>query len=188
LPAKRRTSRVSNPSWRRGEEIPAVVRVLTRKEARRRELAAKLAEARQKGAHPLSESWGEAKSLLEILDAAPDERETRLRLREAMRRIVEEIRIPVVPSGRDRVAAVQVWFAGGAHGVRHRDYVIYHRAALAAGDGHKVRRPSSWEVRTFASTGVDGADLRDPKATVELERLLVRNLAALKGKGGDAAA
>src|SRR5262249_25532417 len=66
-------------------------------EAKKRDIAAKLAEARQKAVHPLSESWGEAQSLLDALASAPDPHEARMRLRGALRRIIATIWILVVP-------------------------------------------------------------------------------------------
>jgi hypothetical protein len=109
-------------------ESPALMKRVRDKEVQQRELSAKLAEARQKAAHPLSESWGEAQTLLEALDAAPDQEEARLRLRAALRRIVDEIRLLVVSRGRDRLAAVQIWFAGGE---RQRSYLILHKPPKA---------------------------------------------------------
>ena len=166
---------------RGGDKIPSVVRALGKKEGRRKELAAKLAEVRQRSAHPLSESWGEAQSLLRVLAAAPDQREARLRLREALRRIVSEIRILVVPHGRDRFAAVQVWFATG-EGSRHRDYLVQHRAALVAGNRGVVRRGSGWSVRSFADGGIGGElDLRVKAQASRFEKDLLRLLDKVKG-------
>jgi DNA invertase Pin-like site-specific DNA recombinase len=155
-----------------GGDVPAAVRAMDVLEGQRKELAKKLAEARQKAAHPLSESWGEAKSLLAALEAAPDEREARLRLREAIRRIVEEVRVLVVARGKDRYAAVQIWFAGAVHGVRHRDYVIHHRGGVVAGHGGVIRRPATWAVEDFGETGVTALDLRKPADVARLEKQL----------------
>src|SRR5262249_32734685 len=86
-------------------------------EQRKRELAPRLAEARQKAAHPLSEAWGETKSLLATLNAAPDQRDARLRLRSALRRIIESIWLLVDSRrGKVRLTAAQIWFAGGRSG------------------------------------------------------------------------
>jgi DNA invertase Pin-like site-specific DNA recombinase len=152
-------------------ESPALFKRLREKETTQRECAAKLAAARQKSAHPLSESWSETKSLLATLDAAPDHPEARLRLREALRRIVDEIRVLVVPARRDRLAAVQIWFAGEAEA--HRDYLILHRAGLVAGNGGAVRRPSSWSVLSNAWTATAGEiDLRKPSDAKAVEKYL----------------
>jgi DNA invertase Pin-like site-specific DNA recombinase len=113
-------------------EVAAVTRVLRRLEAQQRELADKLAHAKQKAAHPLSEACGKMRSLLETLDSAPDQEDKRLRVRSEMRRIVDSIWVVIVPRGRDRLAGVQVWFVGG----EHRDYVILHRPPKGNGAAH----------------------------------------------------
>jgi DNA invertase Pin-like site-specific DNA recombinase len=104
-------------------------RLLKKLEDAEREIEQQLRKARQNAAHPLSESWGQAKTLIAVA-ADPD---ARLRLRSLLRQIVSEIRLLVVPRKRDRIAAVQVWFAGDE---QHRDYLILHRPALVA-SGHR---------------------------------------------------
>ena len=54
-------------------ETPTLLARLRKKEARKAELLPLLREAQQKAANPLSASWGEMKSLLEVVDAAPDQ-------------------------------------------------------------------------------------------------------------------
>jgi DNA invertase Pin-like site-specific DNA recombinase len=150
-----------------GAEVAAAVKVLRKLEGQKRDLAAKLAEARQKAANPLSESWGEAQSLMAALDAAPDPEDARLRLRSALRRIVESIWLLVVPRGKDRLCAVQVWFTGGD---RHRDYLVLHRAAVANGNS---RTPCSWWARSLAHDAVPGElDLRDRTHAERLAKVL----------------
>ncbi|WP_439628819.1 hypothetical protein [Gemmata sp.] len=70
--------------------------------------------------------------------------------------------------GPVRLAAVQVWFAGGAH----RDYLV----ARHAGHGSQSsKRPPRWWVRSFADAGADlGLDLRDRADAKKLDRLLAR--------------
>jgi DNA invertase Pin-like site-specific DNA recombinase len=102
---------------------------LRAKEARQAELQKLLAEARRKAAHPLSESWGEAQSLIEALDNAPDPHDARLRLRSALRRLVDCVYLLVVPRGRDRLCAVQVRFHGASltsPGCQ-REYLVWYR-------------------------------------------------------------
>jgi hypothetical protein len=111
-------------------DVPSIARVLRSLEPSRKELAEKLSIARQKAANPLSASWGETQSLVEVLDSAADPVDVRLRLRSAIRRIVETIQVLIVPRGRDRLAALQIWFAGGK---QHRDYLILHRPPKANG-------------------------------------------------------
>jgi DNA invertase Pin-like site-specific DNA recombinase len=132
-------------------------------EAHKAELAAELAEARQRAAHPLSESWGQMQSLVEILDGAADPRDARLRLRSALRRIIESIHLLVVPRGRDRLCAVQLWFTGGK---RCRSYFIFHRAA-------GFHRAESWQALSLATVAKAGdLDLRQKADAAALERVL----------------
>src|SRR5262249_3763042 len=67
-------------------DVAALAKVLRKLEERKKGLAAQLADARHKAAHPLSETWGEAKTLLGVLDKAPDPVDAQLRLRSALRR------------------------------------------------------------------------------------------------------
>jgi DNA invertase Pin-like site-specific DNA recombinase len=147
-------------------ESPTLMKRVRDKEAELRVVLEQLAEARQKAAHPLSETWGEFGSLADALANAPDPEDARLRLRSCLRRMVDSIWLLVVPRGTTRLAAVQVWFAGGK---RHRDYLILHRAA-----GN--RRPGGSWARSFADAAVPGTlDLRRR----EDARALEADLAAL---------
>src|SRR5262249_38868267 len=60
-----------------GGDVPAIVEVVRTLDAKRAEAAAELEEAKQKAATPLSESWGECKSLLDVVQNAPDPEVTR---------------------------------------------------------------------------------------------------------------
>lgn len=120
-------------------ESPSLFKRLREKEATQRSLAEQLAEARARAAHPLSEAWSEANTLLSALDSATDPRDARLRLRTALRRVVESFHVLVVPRGRDRLAAVTVKFA--EDGIRN--YLIAHRPARAASG---VREPARYAV------------------------------------------
>src|SRR5262249_47419128 len=77
-------------------------------EARKTELMKGLEAARAKAAVPAADAWKEFGTLADALDAAPDPRDARLRLRAALRRMVKEMRMLVVPRGRDRLAACQI--------------------------------------------------------------------------------
>jgi DNA invertase Pin-like site-specific DNA recombinase len=146
-------------------DVAALARVLRSQEARKRQLAEELTEARLKAASPLGESWGRCKGILATLDAAPDPREARLRLRGVLRRIVDSIWILVTPRGLDRLAVVQLWFAGGA---RHRDYIVLSRPA-----NNFLGREASWSVRSFAAVAGEGQlDLRDRDHARRLEKVL----------------
>src|SRR5262245_23631964 len=148
-------------------DVAALARVLRKLEARKNGLAAALAEARQRAANPLSESWGEAKTLLGVLEKSPDPADVRLRLRSALRRIVESIWLLVVPRGRDRLAAIQVWFAHPGGRATHRSYLILHQPPLKNAQGG---RPGKWWARSFA--GGDGLDLRKRADAKKLEAVL----------------
>lgn len=136
-------------------------------EERKRDLTAQLTEARQKAANPLSETWGEVKSLLTALDAAADPVDARLRLRAGLRRIVDSIWLLVVPRGRDRLAAVQIWFAEAK---RQRSYLIHHRPPKANASARTV---GATQVLSFADdVGPDALDLRKPEDARAIEAVL----------------
>jgi hypothetical protein len=111
-------------------ESPALFRRLLDKEDQQRRLGERREEAQRKEARPLSQAWGECQSLLSALDDAPDPQDARLRLRAAVRRIIESVWLLVVRRGRTRLCAVQIWFAGGG---KHRDYLIVYRAPIDNG-------------------------------------------------------
>jgi DNA invertase Pin-like site-specific DNA recombinase len=142
-------------------DVPALARVLRQLERQKQDLAEKLAAARQKAAHPLSESWGQARSLIGALDAAPDPADALVRLRSALRRVIESVWVLPVARGRNRLCAVRVQFRGDGH----RDYLIFHRWGRAGA--------GSWSARSFAAAADSGAlDLRDPGHARRLEKIL----------------
>jgi hypothetical protein len=98
---------------------------------------------------------------LSSLNSAPDLEDARTRLRAAIRRIVESIWCVFVAKGPGRLAAVQLFFAGGAT----RSYLIHHKRGY--GNFKGVRRPPSFTVRSFADQG-GGFDLRNPAHAAEL--------------------
>jgi hypothetical protein len=84
-------------------------------------LRKELAVVRQEESGSQGVAWAEAMSLV---DAAKTEG-ARLRLRELLRTLIEEIVILIVPRLSHRLAAVQIYFRGG----RRRDYLIHYKAA-----------------------------------------------------------
>jgi DNA invertase Pin-like site-specific DNA recombinase len=138
-----------------GTAPKAAVRVLGQLEEQERALEEQLRDARQKAAHPLSESWGQAQGLLDAITRDP---QARLRLRALLRQLVTDIRLLVVRRGRDRLAAAQIWFAGG----ERREYLILHRPPLW--DRHKqTLRPGAWHSRSLSgdvATAASALDLR----------------------------
>jgi DNA invertase Pin-like site-specific DNA recombinase len=152
---------------------PAIGKRVKQLEDHKAGLAARMLEAQEKARYPLSECWGETKGLIQILDTSENPRETRLRLRTALRRIVEGVLLLIIRRGRDRLAAVQVWFAGGE---RHRDYLVFYRPQRANAGGQ-------WWVRSLASVAAPGdLDLRKKSDARQLERALgAIDLKALEG-------
>jgi DNA invertase Pin-like site-specific DNA recombinase len=159
-------------------EVATLAKVLHALEAQQRDLSEKLAEARQRAAHPLSESWGQCQSLVDTLEMAPDPLDARLRLRSALRRMIDTIMTLVVARGKYRLAAVQIWFTPNKDGKqrrrkqRRRDYLIL--AHPARGNG-KATVPARWWCRSFADVIQAGdLDLRDRGHAERLERALLK--------------
>jgi DNA invertase Pin-like site-specific DNA recombinase len=130
-------------------------------ETQKSELAAKLLDAKAQAARPAENAWQEYGSLVDLLEKAPDPADARLRLRSPLHRIVSEIRLLVVPRGRDKLAAVQVFFMGGAR----RDYLIWYRPTRSNG---KATALGWWKCRSvtaaeLARVGLQlfGGDLRE---------------------------
>lgn len=112
-------------------------------EVKRKETADALSAARLAAANPLMEGWGDARGLIGALKSAPDKREARMRLRSAVRRIVESVDALLLPKRGDvQFAVVQVRFRPGD---RSRLYVIYHVAARG-GKNKGQTRPASYGV------------------------------------------
>jgi DNA invertase Pin-like site-specific DNA recombinase len=143
-----------------GDSIPAVIRVLGKKEARRKELADALAVAKAAEATPVSAAWGEYQTLVDVLDTATDRADARRRLRSALRRIVSGVWLLAVPRGRTRIAAVRVQFAGCEH---HRDYLLVFNPVKA---NAKARTPAKLEVFAFGQRATLSANPDRPEETV----------------------
>jgi DNA invertase Pin-like site-specific DNA recombinase len=163
-------------------ESPALFRRLRAKEDEERALASRLAEAQQKAAHPLSESWDEAKTLLGAVDGAAGPADVRLRLRSALRRVVQEIWMLIVPRGKDRLAAVQVFFNTNRDGeYRRRDYVIYHRSDRNNGKVRKAGVWGAWSLNELIGPG--DFDLREKADVAAMEAELAEiDLAELEAE------
>jgi DNA invertase Pin-like site-specific DNA recombinase len=141
------------------EDAPTLARVVARLDERRRSLQKKHAEARQKEASPQAAAWAEARTLFEV---AKDEA-TRLRLRDLLRQIIDEVRVLVVPRRSHRLCAVQVFFKGDGH----RDYLIHYQAA-------GYNRPGGCWARSLNDVAKLGTlDLRRPEDTAQLEEALL---------------
>ncbi len=137
-------------------------------DAREQELNEQLAEAGRRAAQPDGEAWGEAMTLATVLDAAPDPREVRLRLRALLRGLVSAIWVLAVGRGRDRLAVVQIYFDRGGH----RDYLILSRPPKAGRGAWRVEG-GCWAASTADVPGLDALDLRDRACVAELQSFLL---------------
>jgi DNA invertase Pin-like site-specific DNA recombinase len=122
--------------------------LLERKKGRLRETEGRLVEAQMRAADPVERSWGEAKSLLGLIDSDP---EAKKRLRPVLRRLVESIYLLVIPRGMTRICVVQLHYKGG----EARTYLIVHQPAKANG---KARQDAV--TFTLASPKLPGIDPR----------------------------
>jgi DNA invertase Pin-like site-specific DNA recombinase len=138
-------------------------RLLKKLEAEEKRLEEQLRKARQAAVCPRGEAWAEAVTLMGLA-ADP---ESRLRLRSLLRQNVTEIRLLVVPRKRERIAAVQVFFASGTS----RTYLIHAWAALVTGS---LNRPGGWRAASLppAVMESEALDLRDPRHVAGLEQVL----------------
>lgn len=134
--------------------------VSERKGARRDEVATKLAQARTRAATPVTATWAELPGLIDGLGKG-EARDARLRLRGALRRLVDSMWIVVAGAGRYRLCEVRVYFQGARDG-QYRAYTIIHRPA--------AHQPEKWiqlqsylhpeDAQLGLSFGTE--DLRDP--------------------------
>jgi DNA invertase Pin-like site-specific DNA recombinase len=146
--------------------VASLARVLRQLEARKSAIASKLDDARAKAVTPVSESWGACQSLMSALEGTEDEEDAWLRLRSALRRIVEKIWLLVVPKKLHRIAAVQMYFTGNTR----RDYLIYHKPPHVISGR---RKEGGWWVRSLKSVVTeDGLDLRKREDALRLEQVL----------------
>jgi DNA invertase Pin-like site-specific DNA recombinase len=159
-------------------EVPALVRVLRSLNEECTALRKRLAEIRQRESNPLSLAWTEA---LSLIDVAQDEVH-RLRLRELLRTLVEEILILVVPRGSHRFCTVQVFFRGDGR----RDYLIHSQAKsrCCAGNSCAGSLPSD--------IAPDDLDLRRKRDVLSLTKMLrtipIDDLIEdMRGRAGDLA-
>jgi DNA invertase Pin-like site-specific DNA recombinase len=137
-------------------------------ERKRRSLAADLEQAQREAASPLSESWGEFRSLAELL-AEDTSDDLRIRARAALRRAVESVHCLFVGK-RVRLAAVRVQF----HGECYRQYLIAYTPGRS---NQSVKRPGQWSVETIKKDGkFAGRDLRNPADAAAYQKLLVKHL------------
>jgi DNA invertase Pin-like site-specific DNA recombinase len=153
-------------------------------EAERQALAPKLEEAREKAAHPLATSWGAFKTLAAALDAADDPQDARVRLRSALRRICDGIKLLIVTRGLDRLAVAQFYFTDDGS----RTYLVHHRSGRGGGFGKAA--PATWRAASLPpglAPEAAGLDLEDAAHVAglreALERIDLADLAESLGAG-----
>jgi hypothetical protein len=142
----------------------ALVAVLREREAEEVSLAGQLQDALAASLRPLEREWADLPGLLDAVEKGGDAARVRIKL--ALRRIVESAQLLIVPRSGCTLAAMQFHFKGA--GVRH--YVVYYKPA------RNHVRGGSW--CDSLATVYDPADLdlrrRDHAARLE------RALAAVK--------
>lgn len=123
-----------------------------------------LAEAQREAANPLSEAWGEARTLAGM-NPDDDTDELRTRIRAALRRCIHSVHCLFTSHSQARIAAVRVQFRSE----RHRDYLIVSKQGTSNG---LVKRAGTWSVATFADAKLPELDLRKPNDARRLEKAL----------------
>jgi hypothetical protein len=151
----------------RPELVDLVADKLVELEAERRATDTRIAEAEAEEGFSIEAALGEVRTVGKAL-AADDSPENRLRCRAAIRRAVEGVWC-LFPNGKGwRIAAVQVWFRGGAN----RSYILRHKS------GGNSRWGKPWgpktEVKSFSQEDATCGDLRIPAEAERLEMLLVK--------------
>jgi DNA invertase Pin-like site-specific DNA recombinase len=116
----------------------------------KRALVQDLADARQEASSNLPEAWADAAALM--VNREPE------RLRAALRRTIEDVRVLVARRSRSRVAMVQVYFVGGAH----RAYVIAWRPSFVL---PTARRDDQW-----TAVSLDSGSMSPPAKRFDLKR------------------
>jgi hypothetical protein len=153
-------------------EVRAAVASLRAMETELDDVTAEAARLRAETATPLTETLADGHGLIDALATARDPAEARLRLKSALRRLVEEVRVLVVPRpGRVRIAAAQLYFTGGST----RSYLIVHRPAQK--NQHTDGRPAATWSRSLTGKEMAGKaaaafDLRRPADAAALEKAL----------------
>jgi DNA invertase Pin-like site-specific DNA recombinase len=142
--------------------------------AREDELLEQIDEGAEQVAAPRSDAWKTMQTLVDVLDATPPEEleDVRLRLRAALRRIIESVWVLIVPRGKGRFAAAQIRFAEGG---RTRSYLIWRKPEIASAlcGTKRARVPEEVRALDFADVSApDDFDLRDKQDVCDLEQFL----------------
>jgi len=158
-----RTERIKDALAGEGE-VASAVAVLRDLDAQLVNVQDALATARREAASPFADSVSECRTLADALERN-DTEDTRVRLRGAVRRAVEDVRCLFVAAGPWRAAVVQMWFRGID---RQRSYIVTHRGAKANAASKAAAR---WAAHSFAGPGGRELDLRKAADVKTAERL-----------------
>src|SRR5262249_13393502 len=131
-------------------DVAAIAEALRKLEAKERVLAQKVDKMRAEQTSPASGALDQAVSLVGMLDKAKDKEDVRLRLRGALRRIIDKIWILVMNRSTIRLADVQIQFSNG----EWRDLFIVHKGVPA---GPKPAKP---RYGMWAAVSIDSATLK----------------------------
>jgi DNA invertase Pin-like site-specific DNA recombinase len=134
-----------------GDDIPALVRVVRSLNAECNDLRKKLSQSRRSESSSQSAAWTETMTLI---DVAKDESH-RLRLRDLLRTVIDEILIVIVKRRSHRFCACQVLFRAGTK----RDFLIWTQASY----GHKRSWLAGSFPGNFGSTQLDFRNQRHVK-------------------------
>lgn len=150
-------------AWNEGKKFsPTIGERVLQLETRCGELAEKIADARQRVASPVTESWGEVKTLADLLATASDQNDVRLRLQAALRRIVTEGWMVVVGRGSVRLASISLYFGEGDDAPFRTFFVIHQHGCRAGG---REGREARWMVQALkhphSELPFNNEDLRD---------------------------
>jgi DNA invertase Pin-like site-specific DNA recombinase len=142
----------------------ALAEVLRRYEADEEQVANDLQDELARTAKPLARAWDELPSLIDVIRNSEDPDLARLKLRPALRAVIESALVLIVPTGSWRHVAVQLFFAGGVA----RNYLISHQTA----GYRRTGSTSSGEWREQWAAHIDGPmmDLRDKRFAAALEK------------------
>lgn len=153
----------------RGGYSKTLTEMVRETEEKEEQLANDLQDELARTARPLKRTWGEVPTLIDAIRKSPDPDAARLKLRPALRAIVESAHVLIVPSKSWRFAVVQFQFVGGAR----RDWVVMHQPAAnkrAGGTAAKSLSEMAWPANT---------DLQTKAAWQKLEKLVLKHAATI---------
>jgi DNA invertase Pin-like site-specific DNA recombinase len=148
-------------------EFDAGLQLLRELQDAKDDAAVRLEKVQAEAATNEAEVLGETQSLIDLLAGAAGEEllDLRTKIKARIRQLVREMWMLTVVRGRDRVAALQVWFTDGQ---RHRDLLIYYQPGHC---GFGEPRVGRWWARSFAA--VEGLDLRRAADAKKVEAALL---------------